>query len=97
MILQKKKYTAEDFCTNLVYVLQDFDTLDMSNECDSLGDFLKLTDDEKKTVKIGITGILPEERQKAKEEQKQKEKEAQSPAPTSLTNGVSNNTEVGVC
>ncbi|XP_069953663.1 SH3 domain-binding glutamic acid-rich protein homolog [Cherax quadricarinatus] len=43
----------------------DFDDLDMANETDSLGEFLKLTEEEKKGIKIGITGILPEDRAKA--------------------------------
>ncbi|XP_050696287.1 SH3 domain-binding glutamic acid-rich protein homolog isoform X4 [Eriocheir sinensis] len=55
----------------------DFDDLDMANENDQLGEFLRLTEDEKKKIKIGITGILPEERAKA-EQQKQQ-----------MTNGVS--------
>ncbi|XP_045124885.1 SH3 domain-binding glutamic acid-rich protein homolog isoform X2 [Portunus trituberculatus] len=42
----------------------DFDDLDMANENDELGEFLRLTDEEKKRIKIGITGILPEERAK---------------------------------
>ncbi|XP_018007293.1 SH3 domain-binding glutamic acid-rich protein homolog isoform X2 [Hyalella azteca] len=58
----------------------DFDQLDMANECDTLGDFLKLSEDEKKLIKIGITGILPEDRKKAQERQKE------DPAP--LANGV---------
>ncbi|KAF2368860.1 SH3-binding glutamic acid-rich protein [Trinorchestia longiramus] len=60
----------------------DFDQLDMANECDTLGDFLKLSDEEKKSIKIGITGILPEDRKKAQEEQKNLVESAQ------LTNGV---------
>lgn len=71
----------------------DFDQLDMSNECDTLGDFLKLSDDEKKVIKIGITGILPEERQKAAQQQKQATNEA-----SLLTNGVNAApAEVGAC
>lgn len=58
----------------------------MANETDTLGEFLKLTDEEKKAIKIGITGILPEERAKAKQ---------QSETPQ-LTNGVSASREVGV-
>ncbi|KAK8395490.1 hypothetical protein O3P69_005543 [Scylla paramamosain] len=42
----------------------DFDDLDMANENDELGEFLRLTDEEKKRIKIGITGILPEDRAK---------------------------------
>lgn len=57
----------------------DFDDLDMANETDSLGEFLKLTEEEKKGIKIGITGILPEDRAKAK-------KQSETPQ---LTNGVS--------
>ncbi|XP_042214394.1 SH3 domain-binding glutamic acid-rich protein-like isoform X1 [Homarus americanus] len=63
----------------------DFDDLDMSNETDSLGEFLKLTEEEKKGIKIGITGILPEDRAKAKQ---------QSETPQ-LTNGVSASRENG--
>ena len=67
----------------------------MSNECDTLGDFLKLSDDEKKTVKVGITGILPDDRKKAEEA-------AKATTPPELTNGVaapaaSTATEVGAC
>ena len=91
-----EKYLIGSFCI-LIIVLQDFESLDMSNECDSIGDFLKLTDAEKKDVKIGITGILPEERQKAKELEEQKLKEASQPSSTPLTNGISNGTKVGAC
>ncbi|XP_053626276.1 SH3 domain-binding glutamic acid-rich protein homolog isoform X2 [Cherax quadricarinatus] len=57
----------------------DFDDLDMANETDSLGEFLKLTEEEKKGIKIGITGILPEDRAKAKRQSE----------TSQLTNGVS--------
>ncbi|XP_050696283.1 SH3 domain-binding glutamic acid-rich protein homolog isoform X2 [Eriocheir sinensis] len=49
----------------------DFDDLDMANENDQLGEFLRLTEDEKKKIKIGITGILPEERAKAEQQKQQ--------------------------
>lgn len=63
----------------------DFDDLDMANECDSLGDFLKMTDDQKKEIKIGITSLVPEDKEKA---------QLQDSHP--LTNGVSTSREVGV-
>lgn len=66
----------------------------MSNECDTLGDFLKLSEDEKKLIRIGITGILPEQREKAKKEQQQQQQQ-QSSATQQLTNGVTR--EVGAC
>jgi len=37
----------------------DFDQLDMANECDTLGEFLKMTEDEKSGIRVGITNILP--------------------------------------
>lgn len=58
----------------------------MANETDTLGEFLKLTEAEKGAIKIGITGILPQERAKAK----QKNETPQ------LTNGISSGQEVGV-
>ena len=54
----------------------------MANECDTLGDFLKMTADEKKEIKIGITSLVPDD---------EKSKESQP-----LTNGVSTSREVGV-
>ncbi|XP_076031248.1 uncharacterized protein LOC143019491 [Oratosquilla oratoria] len=62
----------------------DFEDLDMSNENDMLGEFLKLTEDEKKTIKVGITGILPEDRQKSKDMAGQ---------PDKLTNGMAGSRE----
>lgn len=72
----------------------------MANECDTLGDFLKLSDEEKKTIKIGITGILPQDRKKAAEEAAAAASAATavpSPVAPQLTNGVktNSNTEVG--
>lgn len=55
----------------------------MANECDTLGDFLKLTEEEKKDIKIGITGIIPKD--KAEENE------------SHITNGVSASREVGAC
>ncbi|XP_069972343.1 SH3 domain-binding glutamic acid-rich protein homolog isoform X2 [Penaeus vannamei] len=63
----------------------DFEDLDMANETDTLGEFLKLTDEEKKSIKIGITSLLPEER--AKQQQQEGEK---------MTNGVSASREAEV-
>jgi len=37
----------------------DFDQLDMANECDTLGEFLRMTDDEKSGIRLGITSVLP--------------------------------------
>ncbi|XP_066979582.1 SH3 domain-binding glutamic acid-rich protein homolog isoform X1 [Macrobrachium rosenbergii] len=59
----------------------DFDDLDMANECDTLGDFLKLTDEQKKDIKIGITSLVPDD-EKAKHQDSQP-----------LTNGVSTSRE----
>ena len=50
------------------FSFQDYDGLDMANECDTLGEFLKLSDAEKSTVKIGITGIGPKDSSAPKEE-----------------------------
>lgn len=58
----------------------DFEDLDAANECDEIGEFLKLTSDELKGVKIGITGILPKS---------DKGVPADEPAETPLTNGMS--------
>jgi len=38
----------------------DFDDLDMANECDTLGEFLKLTEEERGKLKIGITSLTGE-------------------------------------
>jgi len=54
----------------------DYDGLDMANECDTLGEFLRMSDEQKSEIRVGITGILPEDRNKAKEAQQQ------PPAPT---------------
>ena len=83
-------YFKENFIWKTLFWIgpcfQDYDQLDMANECDTLGDFLKLSEDEKKTVKVGITGILPEERKAAAEAQKEHK---------ALTNGAPR--EVGAC
>ncbi|XP_068243272.1 SH3 domain-binding glutamic acid-rich protein homolog isoform X2 [Palaemon carinicauda] len=60
----------------------DFDDMDMANECDTLGDFLKLTDEQKKDIKIGITSLVPDD-------EKSKHQDSQP-----LTNGVSTSREV---
>ncbi|XP_037802835.1 SH3 domain-binding glutamic acid-rich protein homolog [Penaeus monodon] len=62
----------------------DFEDLDMANETDTLGEFLKLTDEEKKSIKIGITSLLPEERAKQQQEGEK------------MTNGVSASREAEV-
>ncbi|XP_068243271.1 SH3 domain-binding glutamic acid-rich protein homolog isoform X1 [Palaemon carinicauda] len=59
----------------------DFDDMDMANECDTLGDFLKLTDEQKKDIKIGITSLVPDD-------EKSKHQDSQP-----LTNGVSTSRE----
>jgi len=63
----------------------DFEDLDAANECDEIGEFLKLTSDELKGVKIGITGILPKSDSGAPAD----ESTASEPAETPLTNGMS--------
>jgi len=65
----------------------DFEDLDSANECDEIGEFLKLTSDELKGVKIGITGILPKS---ASDEVAPSE-----PTETPLTNGMSTNNQEG--
>jgi len=45
----------------------DYDGLDMANECDTLGEFLKMTEEQKSEIRVGITGILPEDRERAKQ------------------------------
>ncbi|XP_071525549.1 uncharacterized protein [Panulirus ornatus] len=65
----------------------DFDDLDMANETDTLGEFLKLTEEEKGAIKIGITGILPQDRAKAKQQKETPQ----------LTNGISSGHEVEEC
>ncbi|KAB7496672.1 SH3 domain-binding glutamic acid-rich-like protein [Armadillidium nasatum] len=67
-------YNEADYCG-------DYDGLDMANECDTLGDFLKLSDEEKSAIRIGITGIAPSSTKKETKE---------SP----ITNGVSASREV---
>ncbi|KAK7085588.1 SH3-binding, glutamic acid-rich protein [Halocaridina rubra] len=57
----------------------DFDDMDMANECDTLGDFLKMTEEEKKAIKIGITSLVPGENK---------------PETQHLTNGVTTSQEV---
>ncbi|CAL4135265.1 unnamed protein product, partial [Meganyctiphanes norvegica] len=66
----------------------DFEDLDSANECDEIGEFLKLTSDELKGVKIGITGILPKS---ASDEVAPSE-----PTETPLTNGMSTNNQEDV-
>jgi len=62
----------------------DFEDLDAANECDEIGEFLKLTSEELKGVKIGITGILP------KADTGSAPSEA---AEVPLTNGMSTNNQ----
>jgi len=69
----------------------DFEDLDAANECDEIGEFLKLTSDELKGVKIGITGILPKSDSGAPAD----ESTASEPAETPLTNGMSTANQEG--
>jgi len=46
----------------------DFDQLDMANECDMLGEFLKMTGEERAGIKLGITSVLPEKERLQQEE-----------------------------
>jgi len=62
----------------------DFEDLDSANECDEIGEFLKLTTEELKGVKIGITGILPKSDTGATTDE---------PAEAPLTNGMSTNNQ----
>jgi len=64
----------------------DFEDLDSANECDEIGEFLKLTSEELKGVKIGITGILPKSDTGAATDE--------SPE-VPLTNGMSTNNQEG--
>ncbi|KAG0695767.1 SH3 domain-binding glutamic acid-rich [Chionoecetes opilio] len=72
----------------------DFDDLDMSNENDMLGEFLHLTDEEKKRIKIGITGILPEDRVRAEQPQMTNGASRESAGPEAVTGDQEGEAEV---